>query len=270
LLVTTLIGLLLVYNFTLRVLPNDSLHYLSLHAHLGIGGWFLLLVTGVGSKLIPMFLISKYEDPKRLWLIYYLMNAGLAGVVLVFFFTTALWLYFVPVTAVLTGLLLFAIYCRDAYRQRIRKQVDGLMKLSLLSVCMMAIPFVLLLMLLVLLFFYAGNAKLVLAYGFSIFFGWLTAIILGMTFKTLPFIVWNKVYHRKAGLGKTPNPKDLFNASVFNTMGVAFLAGFVFFAAGIFLGHAVVLQVATILLLVAAILYNWNVIRMLFHQPEIK
>jgi hypothetical protein len=55
-----------------------------------------------------------------------------------------------------------------------------------------------------------------IAYGFIIFFGWITAIILGMTFKTLPFIVWNKVYHQQAGKGKTPNPKDLFSATDFS------------------------------------------------------
>ncbi|MDB5208264.1 MAG: cytochrome oxidase subunit, partial [Flavisolibacter sp.] len=36
LLITTLIGLLLAFNFTQSILPNDSLHYLSLHAHIGI------------------------------------------------------------------------------------------------------------------------------------------------------------------------------------------------------------------------------------------
>jgi hypothetical protein len=71
LLITTLIGALLLFNFTKTILPADSLHYLSLHAHIGIVGWFLLLVMGVGSRLIPMFLISKYDNRKELWLIYF-------------------------------------------------------------------------------------------------------------------------------------------------------------------------------------------------------
>lgn len=44
---TTFLGLLLVYNFTGDLLTQDSLHYLSLHAHTGIAGWFLLMVVGV-------------------------------------------------------------------------------------------------------------------------------------------------------------------------------------------------------------------------------
>src|SRR5690606_22776338 len=44
LLVTTMLGLLLLLNFTIDLLPQDSLHYLSIHAHAGIVGWFLLLI----------------------------------------------------------------------------------------------------------------------------------------------------------------------------------------------------------------------------------
>ncbi|HEY0731962.1 MAG TPA: cytochrome C oxidase subunit I, partial [Chitinophagaceae bacterium] len=54
LLITTLLGLLLVINFTHPIFNQDSLEYLSLHAHMGIAGWFLLLVMGVGTRLIPM------------------------------------------------------------------------------------------------------------------------------------------------------------------------------------------------------------------------
>src|SRR5690606_5034909 len=77
LLVTTLWGLLLLFNFTIDLFTQDSLYYLSSHAHAGIVGWFLLLVLGVGSTLIPMFLISKYTHENLLWLIYGVINLGL-------------------------------------------------------------------------------------------------------------------------------------------------------------------------------------------------
>jgi hypothetical protein len=270
LLVTTIIGLLLVFNFTKSILPEDSLHYLSLHAHIGMVGWFLLLVMGVGSRLIPMFLISKYDNPKRLWLIYSLVNAGLVVFITMFFLAVPSILFLLPLVFVLIALVLFARFCRNAYKQRLRKQVDEQVKISLLSVVMMLLPLILLLVLIVLLVFSSANTRLVLAYGFSIFFGWLTAIILGMTFKTLPFIVWNKVYHNKAGMGKTPNPKDLFRTGIFNKMGVLYLAGFGLFIIGIIVASVIVLQVASALLLLAAVLYNFNVFTMLMHKPVIK
>lgn len=270
LLATTIVGLLLVYNFTQTILPEDSLHYLSLHSHIGIVGWFLLLVVGVGSRLIPMFLISKYNEPKQLWTIYYLINGALIIFLLLFFFRLPVSLYLAPVAAVLSGLLIFILYCRKAYRQRIRRQVDEQMKISLASVAMMLLPILFLIGLIILLLAYSADTKLVMAYGFSIFFGWLTAIILGMTFKTLPFIVWNKIYHEKAGAGKTPAPKNLFSTPVFNCMGIAYLAGFALFIAGILLANTIVLQTASVLLLLTAVLYNWNIIRMLLHKPLIR
>lgn len=267
LLMTTVVGLLLVYNFTIPMFAEDSLHYLSLHAHMGIIGWFLLLIIGVGSRLIPMFLISKYTNARLLWWIYILINLGLIAFAFMFLYTLPVYFYLLPVAAVTAALLLFGYYCRQAYRQRLRKQVDEQLKISVLSVLMMALPVILLIIMIISLWVAGENIRLVLAYGFTVFFGWITAIILGMTFKTLPFIIWNKVYHKKAGLGKTPNPKNLFSNRVFTGMAVLYLAGFILFVTGILLSVVVVLQIAALLLLLAAVLYNFNVMKIIFHKP---
>ena len=176
--------------------------------------------------------------------------------------------YLLPIVAIMAALLLFARYCIKAYRQRVRKQVDEQIKISLLSVLMMALPLIVLIITMALLLNAKENTQLVLLYGFSVFFGWITAIIFGMTFKTLPFIVWNKVYHLKAGLGKTPNPKELFSGKIFAAMGIAYLSGFVLFAAGIISSGLLILKLAAMLLLLAAILYNWNVFKILLHKPH--
>jgi hypothetical protein len=268
LLATAIVGLLLVYNFTYPVMSKSSLDYLSLHAHLGIAGWFLLLITGIGSRLIPMFLISKYSNTKTLWWIYGLINGGLLAFVFVFLYTDRRALLIIPLLAVAAAIVLFGNFCYQSYRQRIRKKVDEQMKVSLLSVLMMLIPVIFLVVIIALLVISAKeNISLVITYGFIIFFGWITAIILGMTFKTLPFIVWNKGYHQLAGKGRTPNPKDLFSNSVFKWMSVAYIFGFVLFTAGILLDLTWLLQIAAALLLVTALLYNWNVIKLLMHKP---
>ena len=90
-----------------------------------------------------------------------------------------------------------------------------------------------------------------------------------MTFKTLPFIIWNKVYHKKAGLGKTPNPKNLFSNRIFTGMAVLYLTGFVLFVTGILLSVVFILQIAALLLLLAAVLYNFNVMKIILHKPAI-
>lgn len=266
---TVSFGLVLVYNFTYPFLSLETLHYLPVHAHTGVIGWFLLLVIGVGSRLIPMFLISKYTNPKLLWAIFILINASLASFVIMFIYFPGADLFFLPVTGIIAGLVLFGVYCFHSYSQRIRKQLDEQMKISLLSVMMMLMPFIFLISIAGWLVIHKANPQMVLVYGFMIFFGWITAIIFGMTFKTLPFIVWNKVYHNRAGVIKTPNPKDLFSNKIFIIMSLVYLGGFILFIAGIILADRFVLSFAAGLLCIAAILYNANVIRLLLHKPAI-
>ncbi len=270
LLATAIVGLLLLYNFTYPLLPKNSLAYLPLHAHIGIVGWFLLLVIGVGSRLIPMFLISKYNNTRQLWWIYGLINGGLLSFVFIFLYANNRLLLTIPLLAVTAAIVLFGNFCFRSYQQRIRKKVDEQMKVSLLSVLMMLLPVIFLVVIITLLIVSPKESiSLMITYGFIIFFGWITAIIFGMTFKTLPFIIWNKEYHHLAGKGKTPNPKDLFSNTIFKWMSVIYIVGFVFFIVGILFHSIIVLQLAAILLVLTSLLYNWNVIKLLMHKPTI-
>lgn len=263
---TTFFGLLLVFNFSRSWLPDNSIEYLSIHAHMGLAGWFLLLVIGVGSRLIPMFLISKYSNPKILWWIFALINIALFGFIILKTSDAFEKLYYTPFLLVLFALALFGNYCYRAYKERIRKHVDEQMKISLLSVAMLLLP---LLSLMAVIYFIRENSgsNLVLLYGFCIFFGWITAIIMGMTFKTLPFIIWTKVYHSRA-LGKTPAPKELFSENLFNVMGLFYLTGFILFLAGILLLNNLLLKSGAAFLLASAIVYVINVAKTVFHQAK--
>lgn len=259
LLITTLIGTLLVYNFTSRILSADSLHYLSLHAHLGIAGWFLLTVIGVGSKLIPMFMISGYTNNRLLWIIYLAVNAALLVFILIFFLQSSVYWYFIPLLLIGSAVIGFAVYCTQAFRQRIRKRLDRQVNLSIGAVGFMTLPLLLLSVILIL----SGSAKIdsriYLMYGFTIFFGWITSIILGMTFKTLPFIIWNRLSVGKTGM---PLPKTLFHQRIFNSMQMAYLGGFVLFVAGLGAASLPLIRTGSVFLLFTAVFYNLNVWKM--------
>jgi hypothetical protein len=269
LLATAILGLLLIYNFTQPFLSKDSLAYLPLHAHLGIVGWFLLLVMRIGSRLIPMFIISKYENTKILWWIYGLINLGLLSFLFIFLYTNEKRLLAFPLSALALAIFLFGNYCYRSYQKRIRKKIDDQMRISLLSVLMIFIPLIILLLIITIsLAISTENIRLSLIYGFTIFFGWITAIILGMTFKTLPFIIWNKTYHHLAGKGKTPNPKDLFNQRIFKIMAITYLLGFLLFPISVFYNWPLGIRLAAILLLLTALLYNWNVLKLFMHKSR--
>ncbi len=269
LLVTTFVGLLLVYNFQTPIFTQASIHYLSLHAHLGIIGWFLLMIIGVGARLIPMFLISKYENQKTLWGIYGLINVGLISYIIIFIYGANPLASLIPAALVGAAVLLFGHFVYKAYQKRIRKKVDEQVKTSMLSVALITIPLVIIICV-IFVFSTLGHQKFVMLYGFTIFFGWITAIILGMTFKTLPFIVWNKVYHDIAGLGKTPNPKELFKNNIFIANVISYLLGFLILSFGIISTNVIALNMGAVLLLINALLYNINVFTILFHQSKLK
>jgi len=264
---TAFFGLLLVWNFSHNLLSLNSVSYLTIHAHLGLVGWFLLLIIGVGSRLIPMFLISKYTNDFNLWLVYIFINAALISFIVFKLMNLSASFYYISIASGLIGILLFGRHCVKAYKVRIRRQVDEQMKTSLISVAQMLLPF---LVMIVVLGFLPANShsNIVMLYGFCIFFGWITAIIMGMTFKTLPFIVWNRVYHKKAHAGKTPAPKELFSEHIYHAMLISYLAGFVIFIIGIITLNQWVLKAGALALMAAAVLYVSNTGKTLLHQPK--
>ncbi|WP_262248308.1 cytochrome C oxidase subunit I [Parapedobacter soli] len=265
---TTFFGLLLVLNFRTPILPGNSVDYLSIHAHLGIVGWFVLMVIGVGSRLIPMFLISKYTNEKMLWCVFALLNLALIAFSVLYLVTSSPALLYIPIIMGLVAIVLFGRHCYLAYKARIRKSVDQQVKTSLISVAQMLLPFVALIAALA--FLPNGQfPRIAMLYGFCIFFGWITAIILGMTFKTMPFIIWNKVYHNKAHQGRTPAPKELFNDDVYKIMLYSYLAGFIIFIIGIIVLNAIVLKIGALALLIAAILYVYNVMIAASHKSKL-
>lgn len=265
---TTLFGLLLVFNYHNNSIFNESsIDYLSLHAHLGIIGWFLTLVFGVGSRLIPLFLISKYTSQKSLWAVYILVNSGLISFFIFRLYALSVYTYYISIILVMTSVLTFGNYCRKAYTTRIRKKVDWQVQLSLISILEMILP-VFVLLLVVWLIPLGSFGNIAILYGFCIFFGWITAIILGMTFKTMPFIVWNKVYQKgkRTATSTPPAPKELFNENIYRASMYAYLSGFLGFVLGLIIINLILLKIAAALLLLTAVLYVINVGITLFHK----
>ncbi|MCC5932410.1 MAG: cytochrome C oxidase subunit I [Cyclobacteriaceae bacterium] len=267
LLFTCFWGFLLMLNFTSHIFAKNSIEYLSAHAHAGIIGWFLLLVIGVGSRLIPMFLISKYQNEKLLWTVFFLINTALLLYILQQIFSFNITLIYLSIVMIGSALLLFVWYILAAFRARIKKQIDTPMQLSLISILMLLAP---LIVILLMLSGFGMGVREVL-YGFTVFFGWLTAIIIGMTFKTLPFIVWNKVYKHQFNKDhqiNPPNPASLFSLTVYRICQYTYVTGFLGFASGIVIHEETLLKISALILLTSALMYTGNVLLIIFHKPK--
>lgn len=267
LLLTAVFGILMSFNFAYPIFKESHLLYLKIHAHLGIIGWFLLLIIGVSSKLIPMFLLVDTTNQKKLHIAYYLINIGLIafGVDLYFFQGTIL----IPLFAVIivAGILFFISYMHEVFKNRSRKNLDIGLKHSLIAVIAILLP-----LLLGTVIGFNLHMKesilfpIYLVYGISIFLGFITTLILGQTFKTLPFIVWLYIFKKATGKIKVPLPKDLYSEKIAHWQLMIYLIGMLVLIAGVLSSTVLLIRLGSVLLLLTAILYNLNVFKILHYS----
>ena len=267
LLLTGLLGLLMAFNFTYPFLPKSHLLFLKIHAHLGIAGWFILLIMGVGSKLIPMFLLARNLNKKKLKYAYYLVNLGLIGFCAdVFLREDKAWLLLYAIIIV-AGVISFGTFLFEAFKKRLRKQLDVGLKHSFTAFLSLFLPIILAG---IICFSPSVENKIILqiylTYGTSIFFGFVSSLILGQTFKTLPFIVWLNLHKKQNGKLKSLLPKDLYSEKLVNLQFVLYLIALPVLITGILLAQKVVIETGAMLLLATAVVYNINVFKILFHS----
>lgn len=267
LLLTVVLGLLIVFNFAFQFIPGSHLQLLKSHAHLGVIGWFLLLVVGVASKLMPMFLIVHKLPRKLLTYAYFLINTGLVFLSLGYYFYNEQWFLTFSALLVIAGIVSFLRFNYIAFSKRIRKKLDVGMKLSALGFIALGISIILgLLSVLSLELTSLFQTRIEIAYGVLILLGFLTSLVIGQTYKTLPFIVWLKKYQSKVGKTKVPLPVELYSDKIANMHLITFFVGIVSLITGILIGSVMVVKVAAILLIITACLYNYNVFKIIFHK----
>ncbi len=267
LLLTVSLAITMIINFAHTFIPVSTIDLLKMHAHLGLVGWFLFLIIGVASKLMPMFLITNKMPIKLLNYSYYLLNTGIILLVLVLSFYPEQWAIGLSGVFIIAGVLLFLLFNRYAFKHRFRKKLDVGLQLSKIAFIILAIVLVFGLISLVVPGF-SGllQIRIEIAYGMSIVLGFLTALILGQSYKTLPFIVWLKNYQTKIGRQKIPLPQELYSTRVANFHRQTFVVAFVMLIAGEIAGWVWLLQAAAVMYIITAILYNYNIFKIVFHK----
>ncbi len=267
LLLTVIAGVLLAFNFQFAFLPQNQLHYLALHAHLGLVGWMLLLIIGVGSKLIPMFMLSGKDHSKIIRFSYYIINAALVSFFADVMFTHSYaraWLY---VILICTGLGAFVLMLIRVRKSSLRKKEDEPMKQTFIAILFLLLPAMLAVTLSSPVNIFDDNQLLTLArvYGVALIPGFLVMLILAQTFKTLPFILWLDLKHKRLIQPKFM-PRDLYNARMVKVMLWMWNTGIVMLIAGNCINILWMNYVATGILNLAALLYLGNILFMLMNN----
>ena len=260
---TALLGLALAINLAHPFVRISHLEYLKIHAHLGLGGWFLQLITGISIKLIPMFALGKSE--KQTWLVwaFYLQNLGLLG-----FFIDGLFFGISPSILIYWGLILWGTlawlaYLWDAFKNRLRRKLDMPLQHTYLSSVLLLFGFIC-----IPLIYFLQDVGLIAVYGIFLFLGWISVLILGMTFKTLPFIVWNTKYKGIHGKIQIPLPKQLYKTELVNIQYWACVFALIFMGMGLLMNLGILVKIGSLAWLLVAVLYVINVFLICGHKPQ--
>lgn len=264
LLITASIGLLLAINLSHPFFSKNHLEILKLHAHAGLGGWFLQLIAGISSKLVPMFLLAKQTKDRWMYRAWFLQNIGLILFLLDGYFlginNGRVLIYAIFITA---GILCWLYFIFDSFTGRLRRKIDMQMRHTFSSFVFLILGFLLIPVVL-----YSGGSQWTILYGTLLFMGWITGIILGKTFKTLPFIVWNGLYKTLTGKIKIPLPKDLYQENLLKWQYGLYLAALLTLATGIVIGSVLIIQISAVLWMMVATVYLYNVLKILLHKPQ--
>jgi hypothetical protein len=267
LLIAVTIGILIVLNFGLHFISGSHLQLLKMHAHIGVIGWFLLLVIGVSSKLMPMFLIVHKLPRKLLNVSYVLVNTGLLLLASGYYFFNEIWFLASASGIIIAGIVAFLRFNYIAFTRRIRKKLDIGMKLSATGFILLAISILFgIISVLSPEITSMVQTRIEITYGILIILGFLTSLVLGQTYKTLPFIIWLKKYQSKVGKTKVPLPMELYSDKIANYHFYTFIAGILLLVSGILFNVVLLIKAGIIILIITALLYNYNVFKIIFHE----
>jgi hypothetical protein len=270
LILTVLMGLFILFNLSYNVLPIPHTTLLAVHSALGLVGWFMMLIIGVASKLMPMFLIVHKTKLAWLKMAFWILNAGILMVTInAFFFSFNFYLNLISLLTILTGLSLFLRFNLDVFTRRLRRRLDIGMKLSVVGLSFLTLSIIAF----ILLFFNNGaiplpGGRMEIIFGVLLLYGFFSGLILGQTYKTLPFIIWLFHYQSMVGKAKVPMPADLYNHKLAEFHLYTFIASLVTLIAGLVFSIEWLVTIGIVLMVITTTLYSLNTIGMIFHKKS--
>ena len=204
LLLTVLLGLVLAANRFWYFIPIDPIALLRAHAHLGLVGFFITLLQGVGFQLVPMFTLGEVRDWK-------LANVGLwfSQLGLLVLAPALAWriipLACVCAMAITTGMICSAVGLKRALATRKKRALDAGTRAFLrggIGLCLAAVAGIVLLS-------PVSNGSIPGGFSANVFVvlvivGGLLPCIAGMMCKIVPFLTWMRAYGPRVGRGPTP------------------------------------------------------------------
>jgi hypothetical protein len=249
----------------------DAISAMHAHAHLGVLGFFTILIVGVSYKLVPMFTLSEVQCRRRAGLSLFLLNLGVAGAFTSILLRSQWKLGFTLL--IIVALALYGWELTAILRARKRRILDWGVKMFLTAVCLLGVESVLALVLswprLPLNGF---TGQLENLYGFLGLLGVVSLAVIGMLYKIIPFLVWFGTYSAKVGLAQVPSLAELYSARLQKAGFWLYLGGLAATSGGILAAHELLVRFGVLLLCFSLAILVLNIGFMLRHffRPQLK
>lgn len=218
--VTVVLGGALAGNLRWGWVGGSRLLALGVHIHMALAGWVLLVMVGVGQRLLPMFLLSHGADERPARAAVVLVSAGLLVLVAGHHGPPAVGVW-TPAILVLSGVLAFLLQVLLFYRHRRRRRLDPGMGLAAGGTGVLGLGVLLALPVLAA---GPGAGRLATAYGLCLVLG-ITVFIAGHYYKIVPFLAWLHRFGPLVGQRPVPGVADLYGRRTATVAGALLLGG---------------------------------------------
>src|SRR3990172_5263283 len=257
------IGLLLGFNLSMPFIKGNHLHYMALHAAIGFGGWFFMIIMGVSYKLLPMFSLSYTYRTWPGWTAFGLVNVGILGIVIEFILGNP----FCSAVLIAAGLLMFSYQVWLIMAARMRKTLDLGLRHTMLAYGYIPITALLGLYIALSHGIPVIRQRVVLIFGFAVIFGCITFLVIGMMYKIVPFLVWFHKYSDQIGKEKVPLLKDMFSERIGNVQFWLSNIGVLGVMAGLFIENQMIVAIGLTITFISSLLFGYNMFTIFTKRP---
>jgi len=264
LMATVVFGTLLALNKRWNLIPLPATQLLSVHAHMGLIGFFLTLLQGSTFQLVPMFTMGQLRKPGSIRNGLVFSQAGLIclgpGIAWGFRPLLMAGLLFMALAIAYSGHA-FAATLRSRKRRRLEPGIKSFAwgMLALAASTLLGAYAI-----------YSGSdlasdpkiARLYITVGVALA---LSLAILGMLCKILPFLIWMKAYGGKIGKQKVPLATELSSRRLELSWLLLHTAGIMVCVISILWENTLLAAIGTLLFATGSVSYFSNATRIVLH-----
>lgn len=252
-----LVALLRVGN-TLGWWPIDRMAVIASHFHLAVFGFVVFTAVGVGSWMLPMFLLAARAPT---WPLRWIGPVGMAGLAVLTTGALAGWPTITTIGGafVLASALLYLWQLGLYFRFAERRPIDPAMGHVAIGVLHFTLAVALGATIL------AGNdsPRAWAAYGLLAIVGWLVLLVVGVLYKILPFLAWMNLFGPRAAQQGAPTQADLTSTGMVRLSLACLAPGVWGLAGGALAGHAGVTLAGALLYLAGVVVVLAQYLRIL-------